>query len=101
MLTILRGVQTSLIVALVVACALGAVWGMDKLMDIARQQVHRDYASAIEGANTDIDAINDEATKFMVVSTRLRDKAVADYKKAMAGKCPLSAVEAEALSRIN
>lgn len=81
--------------------ALGVLWYIaDAIGDVREAKVRAEYEGAIDDANADTTATNAAATKVAERDGRIRIKALADAQSALAGKCPLTAVEAAALTMV-
>lgn len=78
----------------------GLFWIADAIGDAREAQVRAEYEAAIDDANDDTAKTNAAATKVAERDGRTRAKALEDAKAALAGKCPLTANEAVALSQV-
>ena len=81
--------------------ALGVLWYLaDLIGDVREAKVRAEYEAAIDAANTDTTAANAAASKVAERDGRIRAQALEAAKTALAGKCPLTAAEALALTRV-
>lgn len=82
-----------------VVCA-ALFWLVEEIRMDAQAQERAKYEAAIDDANADTTATNAAASKVAERDGRIRIKALIDAQAALAGKCPLTATEAIALTKV-
>lgn len=98
-LTVLRGIQGSLIIAAIVAAAFGAIWALDKFYDMGREAEKRDVRAAGERVNVKLDTLADTQEAIDAIVTARVAEAVAEAKRVQS-TLKYTSEQAEALNKI-
>lgn len=75
-------------------------WVVDEIGDRREAKVWRKINAAIEKTNVDVRSFNELDEKIAAIAEDARKKALASARQVAAGRCPASAEQAQALSRI-
>lgn len=86
--------------ALISGALVGLAWLVDEIGDRREAKVWLKIDAAIAATNEDIGKDNELADRVAAVAERARVKTLDEARRTLAGKCPLSADEAQALARI-